>query len=272
MRKLVKGLISVTVVFVLLGFSIGVVQAGTCELPNFSADNFDNPADNPYLSRLNSIGHTYVYEAETEDGLIRDYQYFSPSPAIPILDVDCTEVYDVEYLLVEDLDGGAWVIQEETWDWYAWDNDGNFWYFGEDTSAHTWNDDWTACTTSTEGAWEAGVDGALPGIILPADPHPGDCVQQEYYEGEAEDRGKILRLNAKVTLKNEDSYENCLKTKEWTKLDPGNVEHKYYAQDDSGLGLGLVYVEELKEKTVIFELVDYYPGPPDLPIPVQSCP
>ena len=106
---------------------------------------------------------------------------------------------------------------------------------------------------------------------LPADPHPGDCVQQEYYEGEAEDRGKVLRDNARVAIDYGD-FEDCLVTKEWTKLDPGNVEHKYYAKDDFGLGLGLVYIEELKEKTVVYELVEYYPGPPDLPMSILDCP
>ena len=41
--------------------------------------------------------------------------------------------------------------------------------------------------------------GAEPGIILLADPEPRDCVLQEYYEGEAEDRGKVLRLNTTVS-------------------------------------------------------------------------
>ena len=73
--------------------------------------------------------------------------------------------------------------------------------------------------------------------------------QQEYFEGEAEDMGKVLRLNASVSIDYGD-YEDCLKTKEWTPLDPGTVEHKYYAPE-----VGLVYIEELKEKTVEVELI-----------------
>lgn len=271
MRKLMCCLTSVMVVVMLMGFSVGVVRAGKCELPDFDADNFTSPADNPYLSMSNSIDHTYVYEAETDEGLIRDYQYFyTPSPAINILGVDVIVVYDVEYLFVEDLE--AWVILEQTWDWHAWDNDGNFWYFGEDTVAYEWDEDWTCYTTSTEGAWDPRVDDAEPGIILLADPHQGDCVQQEFYEGEAEDRGKVLRLNGNVS---DHCDKDCLVTKEFTKLDPGNIEHKYYARDEDGLGLGLVYIEELKEKTVIFELVEYYSGSPTLSTPIypgSSCP
>lgn len=48
-------------------------------------------------------------------------------------------------------------------------------------------------------------------------------------------------------------YEECLKTKEWTPLEPGQIEHKYYAP-----GVGLVFIEELKEKTVYVELIDIY--------------
>jgi hypothetical protein len=245
------------VVVMLMGFSIGVVQADNCVLPVFDVANFTSQNDNPYLSTDN-IGYTYVYEAETEDGLIRDYIYFSED-TVNILGVECTVVYDVEYLFVEDLGvSGEWVLLEETWDWHAWDQFGNFWYFGEDTVAYEWDEDWGDCETSTEGAWKAGVNGAEAGIILPFDPNQGDCFYEEYYEGEAEDQARVMKLNAKVSWALGEC-EDCGKFKEWTKLDPGNIEHKYYAP-----GLGLVYIEELKEKTVISELADHYPGGPDL--------
>ncbi|MHC4568764.1 MAG: hypothetical protein ACYTE3_23760, partial [Planctomycetota bacterium] len=85
-------------------------------------------------------------------------------------------------------------------------------------------------------------------ILMLADPMPGMCYEQEYYEGEAEDMGKVMRLNAKVSI-DLDDYEDCLKTKEWTPLEPGEIEHKYYAP-----GVGLVFIEELKGKTVKVEL------------------
>jgi hypothetical protein len=85
-----------------------------------------------------------------------------------------------------------------------------------------------------------------------ADPMPGMSYRQEYYEEEAEDMGKVLKLNEKVTIDYGD-FEDCLKTKEWTPLAPGEVEHKYYAP-----GVGLVFIEELKGKTVKVELIDKY--------------
>ena len=252
MRKVMCCLTSVMAGVMLIGFSIGVVHAGPCELPDFDADNFTTPPliDNPYLP-LSVIGYTYVYEAEEEDGLIRDYIHFSTETKM-IEGVLCTVVYDVEWIWVEE--EGEWFKLEETEDWHAWDNFGNFWYFGEDTIEYLYDDDWTPAGTSTEGSWEAGVDGALPGIILPGEPEPGDCYQQEYYEDEAEDVGKVLRTNATVSTELGD-YEDCMVMKEWTKLEPGNIEHKYYAP-----GFGLVYIKELKEKTVKVELVDVVSG------------
>jgi hypothetical protein len=86
--------------------------------------------------------------------------------------------------------------------------------------------------------------------LILAEPRPGVCYQQEYYEDSAEDKAKVLRLNAKVSVEYGD-FKNCLKTKESTPLEPGNIEHKYYAP-----GTGLVLIEELKEKTVRVELID----------------
>lgn len=259
MKKLSHFLVSALVVAMFLVFSVGVVQAGKCELPNFDAGNFNLPADNPYLPIPGGV-KTYVYEAEDEDGLIRNYIQFTPDIKV-ILGVTCTVVYDVEWIWVED--EGQWFKLEETWDWHAWDNFGNFWYFGEDTIEYEYGDDWNQTGSNTEGSWEAGVDGALPGIILPGEPTPGDCYQQEYYEDEAEDVGKVLRLNARASVEYDD-YEECMVMKEWTTLEPGNVEHKYYALEE-----GLVYIKELKEKTVEVELVDINANPiPDPPAPL----
>jgi hypothetical protein len=83
-----------------------------------------------------------------------------------------------------------------------------------------------------------------------ADPMVGDTYRQEFLEDVAEDMAKVLRLNAEVSIEMGD-FEDCLKTKEWSPLEKGAVENKYYA-----MGTGLVLVEELKEKTVRQELVD----------------
>lgn len=226
---------------ILLGFSIGVVQAGPCELPDFESDNFSNPTiiNNPYWPLV--PGTTFVYEpVPNEDNVVNTITVTDGIKTITVdgESIDCRVVYDVETV-----DG---VLTEETYDWYAQDNAGNIWYCGEDTLEYL-----PEGGTSTEGSWEAGVDGALPGYLILAEPRPGICYQQEYYEDVAEDRAKVLRLNAKVSLETDDFFEDCLATKEWSQLEPGNVEHKYYAE-----GVGLVLIEELKEKSVRVELVE----------------
>jgi len=139
-------------------------------------------------------------------------------------------------------------FDEDTYDWYAQDNDGNVWYFGEYTTAYL-----EGGTISHEGSWEAGVNGAEPGVVMLANTLPGLSYRQEYLAGVAEDMGKVLRLNAKVSIGYGD-FVNCLETKEWSPLEPGVVEHKFYAP-----GIGLVLIEELKEKTVRVELVNKTP-------------
>jgi len=230
----------------LFGFSIGVVGAKKYELPALDPANFNSPQDNIYFPMAPK---TYVYEAETEDGLIRNEITVTTDTKM-ILGVTCIVLHDVEREYVEELD--AWFLIEETEDWHAWDNDGNVWYFGEATLEYLYDDDWNFIGTSTEGSWEAGVDDAEPGIIMLADPVPGISYRQEYYEDVAEDMGKVLKLNARVSVEY-GGFDNCLKTKEWTRLEPGVIEHKYYAP-----GVGLVFVEELKGKTVRVELIDIY--------------
>jgi hypothetical protein len=104
--------------------------------------------------------------------------------------------------------------------------------------------------TGHVGSWEAGVDGAQPGIVMLADPQPGVSYRQEFLAGVAEDMAKVLRLNADVSVPY-GNLEDCLETKEWSPLEPGAIEHKFYAP-----GVGLVLTEELKGKTFRSELVD----------------
>ncbi len=198
------------------------------ELPGFVLE-----IDNQYSPFI--PGTTFFYEGETEDGLLENEVYVTYETK-EILGITCTVVRDMEWV-----DG---VLEEETDDWYAQDLYGNVWYFGEYSTQHENGN------VSHEGSWEAGVDGAEPGILMEANPQHGDSYQQEYYEDVAEDMAKVLRLNAAASVPYGD-FEDCLKTKEWTPLEPGEIEHKYYAS-----GVGLVLINELKGKTVRVELID----------------
>jgi hypothetical protein len=117
-------------------------------------------------------------------------------------------------------------LRERTTDWYSQDARGNVWYFGEQTAeldAH-------GRVTSTEGTWRAGVDGAKPGIYMPARPRLGQSGRQEYYKGHAEDHFRVIGVLGK----------NAVLTEEWTPLEPGVLDHKLYVR---GVGTVLEHTE-----------------------------
>ena len=120
---------------------------------------------------------------------------------------------------------------ERTDDWFAQDLDGNVWYMGEDTKTF----DAKGKVKSTEGSWEGGVDGALPGIVMPGHPAPPATYRQEYYVGHAQDMAWIVDLAQKVRVPY-GSMDGVLETLEWSPLEPDVIEKKYYA---SGIGLVL---------------------------------
>jgi hypothetical protein len=125
--------------------------------------------------------------------------------------------------------------REVTNDFYAQDRDGNVWYFGENTKEL----DRHGHVTSREGSFKAGRDGARPGVLFAGDPRVGTTARQEDFRGHAEDRFKVLADDARVSVPYVSSH-HAVKTKEWTPLEPGIVEHKYYVR-----GVG-----DVKEVTV----------------------
>lgn len=99
------------------------------------------------------------------------------------------------------------------------------------------------------GSWMGGADGAQPGRIMLAHPLSGITYRQEYYNGEAEDRGTVLATGEPVTV-SAGTYTDCVKTKDWVPLEPGVVEYKYYAP-----GIGFV-LEESGDGSERIELVN----------------
>jgi hypothetical protein len=120
-------------------------------------------------------------------------------------------------------------IIEDTRDWYAQDAAGNVWYLGEDTAEFE-----NGRLKTREGSFEAGVGGALPGVIMPATPKVGMTYRQEYSRGEAEDNGEVLALGKRARVP-AGAYKDLLKTADTTPLEPDVLEHKYFAR-----GVGLV--------------------------------
>jgi hypothetical protein len=137
----------------------------------------------------------------------------------------------VDALVVRDTVSEDGRLVEDTFDWYAQDGDGNVWYLGEDTKEYE-----NGKVVSTKGSWEAGIDGAEAGIIMPAEPRPGRRYRQEYYAGHAEDAARILSLDEQAQTP-AGHFTGVLLTKDFTPLEPKVLEYKLYAK-----GVGPVLV------------------------------
>lgn len=156
---------------------------------------------------------------------------------------DTKEILGVETTVVRDIAWDEGVLVEDTLDWYAQDTAGNVWYMGEIATNYEYDEEGNFIGTNTDGSWEAGVDGALPGYIMPANLQVGDSYFQEFYPGEAVDEGEIVSTNETVSIDLRD-YQNVLKTRDFTNLEPDVFEFKYYAP-----GVGQVLGEEgIKEE------------------------
>jgi hypothetical protein len=131
-------------------------------------------------------------------------------------------IMGIEARVVHDVVSEGSTLVEDTYDWYAQDADGNVWYLGEDTKEYDQG------KVSTAGSWEAGVDGAQPGVAVPAEPEVGLSYRQEYKEGVAEDAATVLSLDERVDAP-AGSFTHTLMTKEYTPLEPKVREYKFYA-------------------------------------------
>jgi len=138
---------------------------------------------------------------------------------------------------------------EVTDDWYAQDAAGNVWYLGEDTAEYE-----DGKVTTRAGSFEAGVDGALPGIVMPARPRPGLAYRQEYYAGEAEDRAVVLDLGGQVSVPF-GHFTGVLLTKDLAPTEPKVQELKFYAR-----GIGPVLTLDSAGGAGREELVSFTPG------------
>lgn len=194
--------------------------------------------DNPYLPL--TPGSSWVYEA-TADGETERIEVVVTS--------DRREVMGISAVVVRDTATVNGELVEDTFDWFAQDREGNVWYLGEDTTEYE-----NGRPANTAGAWEAGVDGALPGIVMPADPTIGQAYRQEYLPGEAEDMGEVIRQGESETVPF-GSFDDLLVTRDWTPLEPDTIEEKYYAP-----GVGLVLEVKTAGGEGRVELVEHTPG------------
>lgn len=189
-------------------------------------DDFTPEVTNPWVPL--KPGTRWTYRETTEDGEVVQVVVTATSTTRQIANgITARVVRDTVTLDNQ--------IIEDTLDWYAQDKDGTVWYLGENTAEFE-----DGRITTREGSFEAGVNGAQAGVIMPASPEVGMAYRQEYYRGEAEDNGEVLALHESAEVP-AGAYNDLVKTADTTPLEPDVLEHKYYAR---GVGLVLTIDKE----------------------------
>ncbi len=196
--------------------------AGSSDLPrgdepvDLDPATFTADITNPYWPM--EVGTRWTYREIDEEG--------NEQEVVVIVTDQTKEIADgVTARVVRDTVTQDGELVEDTFDWYAQDDQGNVWYLGEDTAEFEDGE-----VSSTAGSFEAGVDGALPGIIMPADPQPGMQYRQEYFKDEAEDNGEVLALDQQVEVP-ADHYDDVILTADTITIEPDVLEYKLYARD-----------------------------------------
>jgi hypothetical protein len=192
--------------------------------PEIDPANFVATVDNPYLPL--APGARWVYDGSS-DG--------EPEHTEVVVTDQQRQVMGIPVVVARDTVSVRGEVIEDTYDWFAQDRDGNVWYLGEDSKEYE-----DGQLTSTEGSWEAGVDGALPGIVMPAHPAPGQAYRQEFYPGQAEDLAEVSEVGTTKAIGLRE-YTDVVVIKEWNPLEPDVIEQKYYAP-----GIGVIAEETVE--------------------------
>jgi hypothetical protein len=179
-------------------------------------------------------GMKAIYEEKSEQGRKR-VEIEVTGETKKVMGVTALVVLDREWLNEE--------LHEETRDWVAQDKEGNVWYFGEAVGNYE-----DGKLVSDDGSWEAGVDGAKPGILMLANPKVGDTYRQEYYPSKAEDMGTVVAVGKKVVVP-QGVFEDCVQIRDWSRIKEGDTEHKYYCA-----GAGMVLEEEESHRLELITL------------------
>lgn len=195
--------------------------------PAFSASDFGHPITNKYFTL--KPGAKFVYEEKTNKGVKR-VEIEVTGEARQVMGISATVLRDREWV-----DGE---LQEDTRDWFAQDKAGNVWYFGEAVDNYEGGK-----LVNHDGSWEAGLEGAKPGIIMLNDPKVGDTYRQEYLAGKAEDMGTVVAVRKKVTVPH-GTFDDCVQIQDWSRIKESETEYKCYC---SGVGY-MVLEEEGPEK------------------------
>ena len=192
------------------------------EVVRLDPDDFTSRIDHPYWPMR--PGTRWTYREIDEEGAVLRVVVIATHQTKRIANGVTARV--VRDTVTEDGE-----LVEDTLDWYAQDARGNIWYLGEETAEFENGE-----IVTRAGSFEAGVDGAQAGVILPADPRPGMRYRQEYHQGEAEDAGEVLSTDEMAEVPH-GLFRGALLTKDTNALEPDVLEYKLYAR-----GVGPVLV------------------------------
>lgn len=241
----IKSFFVVTVIAVLVSACGAQTPAGNPPIGqaytvSVTAADFVRGIDNPYLPL--TPGAKWVYEAQLKDGSVERIEIEILHETRVVNGVTATILHDSVFVDEE--------LVEDTYDWFAQDKDGNVWYLGEDVDNYE-----NGALVDHAGSWEWGVDGALPGVYMWADPsaHMNEEYYQEYYVGVAEDKGKVLSANENIVVP-AGSFTDVVQTYDFSSLDPDIQGHKFYAP-----GVGVIKEVELLTGEEVM-LIEFTPG------------
>lgn len=215
---------------------------GAAQMPlpvPFDPGDFVATITNPYFPLY--PGEVFIYSGVTDEGP-EVLQIYVSHQKKTILGVDCMVVNETVTV-----DG---ILVEVSINWYAQDKKGNVWYFGEDSKEYQ-----DGAVIGTEGTWQAGANGAVQGIIMEAHPKIGDIYQQEVAPGVAMDMAQILSKTRSIKVPY-GSFNDCLYIKEWSQLEPGVTEYKYYVR---GIGFALGITGE--NQRLVLRTIFHMPKP-----------
>jgi hypothetical protein len=187
------------------------------ETVHLNPADFTTKIDNPYWPM--KPGSRWVYRETDPEGTRQRV-------VVTVTDRTKTIANGVTARVVHDVVTEDGTPVEVTDDWYAQDRAGNVWYLGEHTTEYV-----NGKPTTTEGSFEAGVDGAQPGVIMPAKPKAGLSYRQEYYKGHAEDRARVLSLKEQVEVPfGHFRPGRVVMTRDVNPLKPKILEYKFFAR------------------------------------------
>ena len=220
-----------------LALALQSAQAAPMEppfLPDFGSAVFvpEAAVDNTYFPLIDT--NTRIFEGQKEEEgeiVIERFELTNLGAGPKIFGVQTTTQLDRAF------EGG--LLVEETFDHYAQDTVGNVWYMGEDVTNYIYDDDDNLIETTTDSAWRAGVNDALPGFIMPADLTIGFNYYQEFAKlDDALDQGTTYAIDDLISIAIGD-FHKVLRVLETTELDPEAIGFKYFAP-----GIGLILEDE----------------------------